>query len=325
MNTRPPEWHTPKSIYLAWPFDKQLWQNLLTSVQQEFIALVNALDHEHKVILFPNEEEYNKARHNFDKSTIYSPIITPFADIWLRDTMFIALNKDQVVIPVFNGWGKKYLFNHDKDLSTRLAKMLNKEMILSKLCFEGGAIESNGADTMLTTEQCLLNSNRNPNINKNTVEREFTKLFGIKKTIWLKRGLLNDHTDGHIDTIARFVAHNKVMIMMPHGKDDPNYEILHEIKDSLKHETCADGSKLELIEVPSPGKVLNQDHTIMPASYLNFIINHDAIIVPIYDSKFDDKAINNFEQTLSQKVIPLKAKAILEGGGAFHCISQEVW
>lgn len=328
MYFRPAEWRKGKVIWLAWPFDLTLWGDDLAPAQKEFVALVHALRNEQLVILFPSYEEINQA--SFKQSSHVDFKVLPYGDIWLRDTMpiFVKDDKNQTVavLPQFNGWGGKYQFADDLSLASRVADSLLVQKLPSPLIFEGGSIECDGLGTLITTEQCLLNPNREgtKKPDKSTFEREFARVFGAKKVIWLKNGLKNDHTDGHIDTIARFIGPQKVAIMVPE-RSDPNYDELIAIKKQLEHETDALGKKLELIELPSPGAILNRQGELMPASYLNFIIGDETMVVPLYQSPRDDEAVHILADAVKLDVEGLSARAILTGGGAFHCISQEFY
>ena len=327
MFIRPAEWRKNKTIWLAWPWDQDLWCDDLVDAQKEFIALVKALSRERIVIVAPNDKEQHTIAARLGSAADVSYTVLAYGDIWLRDTMPIFV-RDQAenivaVLPQFNGWGKKYEFADDVDLSERMAKLLHAPIARSLIVFEGGAVECDGAGTLLTTEQCLLNKNRNPLVSKGQIEEEFARLFGCKKIIWLKEGLKNDHTDGHIDTIARFIAPKTIAIMIPNTKTDPNYRVLMAIKEQLAHETDADGNNFSLVEVPSCGEVLSRDGKIMPASYLNFIIGDETLVVPLYGSPHDDQALLSIKSHVPLTVIGSSAKAILSGGGAFHCISQE--
>jgi agmatine deiminase len=329
MYTRPAEWRKDKVIWLAWPFDQALWGEDLAGAQKEFIALVSALKNEHVVVLCPNSEELKLLSAHIDEHDNLSLKIVPYGDIWLRDTLPIFVKDERgrtvAMIPKFNGWGKKYLFNNDEDLSTRVADLLLCPKIYSRVVFEGGAIESDGAGTFLTTEQCLLNINRNPSLNKKAIEEDWQAHLGAQKVIWLKEGLKNDHTDGHIDTLVRFIGPQKITIMHPNFKDEPNYTVLRAIKEQLSKETDAYDHHFELVELPSPGIVLNRHGDLMPASFLNFIIGDHTAIIPLYGTSYDNEAVKILSSALRLKVVGLSAKAILTGGGAFHCISQEYY
>jgi agmatine deiminase len=329
MYMRPAEWHTGKTIWLAWPFDQSLWGDDLYAAQREFISLVHALSSENLVVMVPNKDELVRMSGQIPNGPHIALKVIPYGDIWLRDTLPIFVKDEHghtvAVIPTFNGWGNKYLFDDDRDLSVRVANLLLIKKVFSKIVFEGGAIESDGAGTILTTEQCLLNPNRNPSRKKDEIEENFKTLFGASKVIWLKAGLKNDHTDGHIDTIARFIGPQRIAIMTPRHRSDPNYDVLMDIKETLSDQSDAHGNKFELIEIPSPGVVLNRDGQIMPASYLNFLMGDETLVVPLYGSVYDQEAVALLKQAVKLNVIGISARFILTGGGAFHCISQEYY
>lgn len=329
MLFRPPEWQKNKTIWLAWPYDQALWQENLAKAQREFIALTQVLASERLVLLFPHQAELQAHRVRFVPGAHHRFACLNYADIWIRDTFPIAVlgpnEAPELVQPSFNGWGNKYLFEADRDLSERAAKLLGWPALKSALVFEGGAIECDGAGTLLTTEQCLLNDNRNKGWDKSTIEQEFARLFGTQKVIWLKEGLKFDHTDGHIDTIARFIGPATVAIMVPKEKSDPNYDVLMAIKAQLAAETDAQGRKLKLLELPSCGAVYSSEGQLMPASFLNFVIGDHTLAVPTYGTPFDDEAVDVVAGYAACAVQGSSAKAILSGGGAFHCMSQEYY
>jgi agmatine deiminase len=327
MYFRPAEWRKNKTIWLAWPYDSSLWGKDLAPAQEEFVALVLALKREEVVVIAPNEKQLEMvaARTMDHKKIVYK--VMPYGDIWLRDTFPIFV-KDQgdetaAVLPQFNGWGQKYLFDDDLTLSKRAVEEAAVPFVSSPIVFEGGAIECDGEGTLLTTEQCLLNPNRNPSVDKKTIENEFALIFGATRTIWLKQGLKNDHTDGHIDTLARFIAPQTLAIMVPANKTDPNFDVLLAIEDQLRSEVDAKGRKFNLVKLPSPGEIFHREGPLMPASYLNFLIGDETLIVPLYGARNDQEAVEIFRNATDLKVVGLSAKAILSGGGAFHCISQE--
>lgn len=329
MYCRPAEWRNHKTIWLAWPYDRALWGDNLGPAQQEFLHLVKALYREQLVIIFPTKEEFDLTVIKFGEQAGIIYKIMPYGDIWLRDTLPIFVKDDcgetTAIIPQFNGWGGKYLFADDLDLAVMVADSLKIPKVFSSLVFEGGAVECDGAGTILTTKQCLLNANRNLGLSKDVIEQELSHLFGAKKVIWLEHGLKNDHTDGHIDTIARFIAPHTIAVMTPSSTNDPNYEVMLAIRKQLAAETDADGYRFHLVEVPSPCAVTNRDGDIMPASYLNFIMGDHTLVVPLYGTIFDDDVVRVFKGVVDLEVIGLSAKAILTGGGAFHCISQEFY
>jgi agmatine deiminase len=332
---QPAEWEPHTACWLAWPSHRDLWLEHLEAVQSEFVDLCKAIaQSENLEILVLDEASEKTARDRLGDLPARLHRI-PFGDIWMRDiapifavgsvgsvgsarTQLAALNF------IWNGWGQKYLLDHDDQVAARITKSLDIHAFTFPWILEGGAVEVDGQGTCLTTRQCLLNENRNPYMSQTEIEAGLCGALGVEKILWLDRGLLNDHTDGHIDTIARFVAPGGVVCMSVQDSDDPNSEVFTEISTQLRSFTDACGQKLEVIEIPSPGLVLDPDGEIMPASYLNFYIANNSVVVPIYGSKYDEKAVEAIAACFPQHTtVGLSAKHILLGGGAFHCITQQ--
>ncbi|HEY9837966.1 MAG TPA: agmatine deiminase family protein, partial [Vampirovibrionales bacterium] len=224
----------------------------------------------------------------------------------------------------FNGWGEKYILPGDAQVAKNISDRLNLPSHHFPVTLEGGAIEVDGEGTCLTTRQCLLNPNRNPQLTQSELEEILHAAFGVSKVLWLNQGLLNDHTDGHIDTIARFIAPGVVLCMEPRDTDDPNAAVLTEIAQNLSEMTDAKGRLLQVIRIPSPGKIVDDKGEIVPASYANFYIGNTTVVVPTYGAKSDQEAVEAIAKLFpSRRTIGRSAKAILLGGGAFHCITQQ--
>jgi agmatine deiminase len=188
---------------------------------------------------------------------------------------------------------------------------------------EGGSVEVDGEGTLLTTRQCLLHPNRNPSLTQAAAEGWLEEALGVQKVLWLAEGLMNDHTDGHVDTLARFVAPG-VVVCMEASLDDPNAPVLEAIGRDLDRMTDAQGRKLTVVRVPSPGRILGRDGAIMPASYVNFYIGNRAVVVPTYLSPHDDDAVEAIARLFPTRLtVGIDARSILSGGGAFHCITQQ--
>lgn len=251
-----------------------------------------------------------------------------YGDIWLRDTgPVFLLDPDGQGLAAslfrFDGWGGKYLFEADPLVGSKIVEFTKTPAIRHDLVLEGGAIEVDGEGTVLTTRQCLLGGGRNPGRSEAELEALLCTSLGVNKVLWLDRGLQNDHTDGHIDTLARFVAPGVVACMAP-AKDDPNHDALAGIIDDLGKMTDAKGRKLEILTVPSPGAVLDASGELMPASYMNFYIGNTAVVVPTYGAATDDDAVAAIAKAFpGRRTVGVDGKPILVGGGAFHCITQQ--
>ncbi len=298
-------------------------------MQSEFVDLCQAIaQSENLEILVLDEASEKTARDCLGDLPARLHRI-PFGDIWMRDIapiFTVGVERSQVAALnfIWNGWGGKYLLKHDDEVAARIAKSLDFSSFNFPWILEGGAVEVDGQGTCLTTRQCLLNKNRNPHMSQAEIEAGLCGALGVEKILWLDRGLLNDHTDGHIDTIARFVAPGVVTCMQAQDSNDPNSEVFTEIAMQLRAFTDVRDRKLEVIEIPSPGLVIDPDGEIMPASYLNFYIANDHVVVPIYGSNYDEKAVEAIAACFPQhKTVGLSAKHILLGGGAFHCITQQ--
>ncbi len=339
----PAEWEEHEAVWLAWPNDKELWGDALEATQKEFAALCAAIADvdpatkevrgEQLKILVPDEKTQHDAKEALSGlSAAFFKI--PFGDIWLRDTapLFLA-NEDGEIAPVrfsFNGWGEKYVLKNDSEVSANISAAWKKEssshssQFVFKQILEGGSVDFDGEGTCLTTRQCLLNPNRNPKMDQEAVEYFLEESLGVEKTLWLGDGLRNDHTDGHIDTIARFSEPGTILCMKASGKDDPNAERYMQMQKELSQMTDAQGRKINVKLIPSPGLIVNENNDIVPASYLNFYIANTTVIVPIYGSKYDQEALAEIAKCFPErKTVGLMALSILGGGGAFHCITQQ--
>ncbi|MBL8530981.1 MAG: agmatine deiminase family protein [Hyphomonadaceae bacterium] len=317
----PPEWAPHKALWTAWPSAADLWGEDLEPARAEVAAMIRALaDGGERVrVLAHGREAEASAKLALGKSAEVSP--GAFGDIWFRDTGPIFTRDGAALGFRFNGWGGKYVLPHDETVAGRLAAAAGVELIAHDFILEGGAIEMDGEGTLLTTRQCVLNPNRNA-WSEAQAEAALKRALGVSKVLWLDDGLMNDHTDGHIDNIARFVAPGRVVCQAPSG-DDPNATVLDEIARALEAMTDAQGRQLEVIRIPSPGFVPDEDGDAVPASHMNFIIGDGAVVVPVY-SESGDGAVKALAPLFpGRKVLGLPSHAILTGGGSFHCITQQ--
>ena len=323
--TQPAEWQPHAACWLAFPSHPDLWLEDLDRVQTEFVALANAIAKSEQLEILVLPESAALAKELMGDLPVRFHQI-PFGDIWMRDiTPIYVKNIDGKLGALhfqWNGWGGKYLLEHDDRVADNILKTLDIPTFEFDWVLEGGAIEVDGEGTCLTTKQCLLNPNRNPRMDQNAIETGLKNALGVEKILWIEDGLLNDHTDGHIDTIARFIAPHTVMCMQPSAEDDPNYQVLNDIAAQLESMTDAKGRKLNVIKIPSPHLVLDDQGEVMPASYLNFYISNDSVIIPTYGSANDHLAVQEIAKHFpTRQAIGLSAKHILLGGGAFHCIT----
>jgi len=321
--TIPPEWAPQRAIWTAWPSDPDLWEADLEPAREEVAAMVRAFALGERVrVLAATPEAAKSAVGRVGTAKV---IVATFDDIWLRDTgpIFAREKKKPVALGFqFNGWGGKYQLAGDADVGARIAEEAGVPYRANHFVLEGGAIEMDGEGTLLTTRQCLLNPNRNAGWDEAKAEAALKDALGVTKVLWLDEGLANDHTDGHIDNLARFVAPGVVVCQAPYKKD-ANAAVLDRIHEQLREMTDAKGRRLTVHRIPSPGLVLGEDDEPVPASHMNFLIGAKTVVVPIYSDSGDDAVRAIGALFPNRQTIGLSSHAILTGGGSFHCITQQ--
>jgi agmatine deiminase len=316
-----PEWAPHQAVWIGFPSDPDLWLGDLDEAEREVAAFAEAVhangEGEKVWLVAANDGAADKARRLAPFAEV---IVQPFGDIWLRDTGPIVLGSGRGRRAqgfAFNGWGGKYDLEGDQDIGMRLSAAAGLPFAKSDWVLEGGAIDGDGSGTVLTTEQCLLNPNRTT-LTRQELEQRLMADLGFERVVWLGSGLMNDHTDGHVDNLARYVAPGRVAIPSP-TKDDPNEAVYRDARERLKR------AKLDLVTLPSPGLILNDEGDIIPASYMNFYIGNAAVVVPQYGAPNDRAAVDVVQAFFPDRVaIGLRADHVLTGGGSFHCISQQV-
>jgi agmatine deiminase len=332
----PAEWDDHRAVWVAWPSHADLWEASLEPVRNawlEMAAAVADLDPvsgapcgERLEVLVPDERNEALARARMAGLPARFHRI-PFGDIWLRDTAPLFVKGDEGVAAVsfsFNGWGGKYLLPGDDLVSARVALAARRRAFTVPWVLEGGAVDVDSAGTCLTTRQCLLNPNRNPGMSLEDVEAGLRDALGVEAILWLGEGLRNDHTDGHVDTLARFVAEGVVVCMRAADSRDPNADALRKIESDLRSFRDAAGRRLDVVTIPSPGFTPGEDGEPMPASYVNFYIANRAVAVPLYGASADDAALRAFEPLFpGRRIAGVPARDLLAGGGAWHCITQQ--
>ena len=316
-----PEWAPHEAVWIGFPSDPELWVEDLVPAQEEVAAFARAVDAEGKgetVRLVAADQEAAAAARTL--APFAEIIVEPFGDIWLRDTgpIILGCGKDRRAQGFgFNGWGAKYDLPGDDSIGERLAQAAALPYARADWILEGGAIDGDGFGTVVTTEQCLLNPNRNM-LSRDEIERRLRDDLHFERVVWLGEGLANDHTDGHVDNLARFVAPGRVAIPTP-TKDDPNEAVYKDAARRLK------AARLDVVSLPSPGRVENEDGDIIPASYMNFYIGNAAVVVPQYGAANDKAAVAVVRALFpDHQAVGLRADHVLTGGGSFHCISQQI-
>lgn len=319
----PAEWEPHEAVWVGFPGNPKEWPEQLAEAQREVAAFANAIcdDGDGERVMLVCRDQGDADRAACLAHSQVEILIEPFGDIWLRDTGPITTvdgNDRQAHDFRFNGWGRKFEMAGDQDIGQRLSALTGMEIISHDWVLEGGAIDGDGAGNLVTTEQCLLNPNRNSDLTKDQASKYLQQALNISNICWLGDGLMADHTDGHVDNLARFVAEGRVAIPKAGNADDPNREIFD---DASRRATAAG---LNVVRIPSVGPY-EVDGSTAPASYMNFYIGNRVVAVPQYGAKADYAAVEAITDLFPErKIMGLPSKALLHGGGSFHCISQQI-
>jgi agmatine deiminase len=331
----PAEFAKQSAMWLSWPHKEASWPGKIESiypVYAQFIKLVsegqrvniNVLDETMKVKAARHIEESGADLHNIRF------FIHPTNDAWCRDhgPAFLinpsAAEKKMIVDWGYNAWGGKYPpFDLDDNIPTLIGKEYGIPVVYPGIVMEGGSVDFNGKGTILTTTSCLLNKNRNPHLSQKEIEKYLIDYYGVDNILWLGDGIVGDDTDGHIDDITRFVNSETVVTVIEGNKKDENYEPLQENLKALSKMRLETGKQMNIVELPMPGAIVYEDMRL-PASYANFYIANEYVIVPTYRDKNDDKALNILQSCFpDRKVVGLDSVDIIWGLGSFHCLSQQ--
>lgn len=320
----PPEWHPQSLLWIGFPHDGEEWPGFLGAAQEQIARFANAVAESGQEVRLIVRDAANEARARSLCSAAVMLERRRYGDIWLRDTGPVFYSNDRCALFTFNGWGGKYVLDHDDTVGAFVAIQAQADATRWDRVLEGGAVDCDGEGTILTTRECLLNPNRNPLMTPDQIRGLLGDALGGAAVIWIERGLLNDHTDGHVDNIARFIAPGVVACQAPADSDDPNTERLDEIANFLKLQRDARGRMLQVVRIPSPGRVEDEDGDIVPASHMNFIIGNATVVVPTYGTATAHAAVAALKPYFpGRNVVGLPSNHILTGGGSFHCITQQ--
>jgi agmatine deiminase len=316
----PAEWAEQEWLWIGFPHDASLWLGDLVPAQEQIAAFANAVAETGQEVRLVVRDAANemRARELVTGGVLFER--HAYGDIWLRDSgplvVFVERGRRIARRFGFNGWGGKYQLEGDLEIGGTLAEAAGLPSDRMDWILEGGAIDTDGTGLVVTTEQCLLNPNRNPHLSKAEIEARLREQLGFDRVLWLGDGLLGDHTDGHVDNLARFVAPGTLAIPVPSGPDDPNAAVYAD----ARARALAFG--LAVHEVPSPGR-LDEAGIVEPASYMNFVLGNGVVVVPTYGSYHDDEAVAAIGALFpGRAAVGLRAEAVLTGGGSFHCASQ---
>ncbi|MEL7319324.1 MAG: agmatine deiminase family protein [Pseudomonadota bacterium] len=317
----PPEWAPQDWLWIGFPHLAEEWPGFLEAAQEQIAAFANAVAESGQEVRLLVRNEANEARAKAlvsDKVTLQRRI---YGDIWLRDTgpLIVFEGRERAARRfAFNGWGGKYEMPGDETIGAQLAGEAGLPLESSAMVLEGGAVDTDGTGLAITTEQCLLNPNRNRWMLRSDIEAELAQRLGFERIVWLGDGLINDHTDGHVDNLARFVAPGRIVVPQATGPDDPNAAIYEDAS------VRAAAAGIEVVRIPSPGRI-ERDGVVEPASYVNFAITTRLVAVPTFGSPHDAVGVAAIAELFpDRETIGLPADAVLAGGGGFHCASQQM-
>jgi agmatine deiminase len=329
----PAEWEKHDAIWLAWPHDPTTFPNRVERVEAVYVQIIEAIHEGEQVNLFVNNNHIKKKvatifkEANIDVCKI-NFYVFDYADVWFRDygPIFVKNKKHELAMIHwdFNSWGEKYeTLLKDQNVPNFIKQEMSLKCFKPGIVIEGGSNDVNGKGTLITTEQCLLNKNRNPDLSKEQIEKCLSDYLGVNHFIWLKRGILGDDTDGHIDDIARFVNPTTIVCAYQEDKNDVDFEVLKENYELLSESVDQSGKKLKIVKLPTP-KVVSDENERLPASYTNFYIGNQKVLVPVFDYKNDVKALSILQCLFPyRKVVGIRCVDLVYGFGTIHCISQQ--
>jgi len=324
----PAEWEPQEAIWLSWPHNQTTWPDgFLREVELSYVEIIQALHRQQKIKLLVRSADAEARIRDILRNSgvqlsqvIFYQIATE--DAWIRDygpTFVVKTDGELAMVKwKFNAWGEKYedLLN-DNRIPYELNRIENLPLFEPGIVLEGGSIEVNGAGIVLTTEQCLLNRNRNPQLSREDIENYLKDYLSVSSVVWLKEGIVGDDTDGHIDDIARFVDRETVVCAFEDDPSDENHELLKENFELLKQ------SGFRVIKLPMPGFV-GDDQGRLPASYANFYIGNGAIVVPQFGHANDQRALDILRDCFpGRRIVGVNCTAMVHGLGTIHCCSQQ--
>ena len=323
----PAEWAPHDRCWMAWPCREELWEEGLAAARNAYAEVAKAIAGFEPVIMLVNDGDVAEAARRCGASVSCQAM--PLDDSWMRDSgpSFIIDGRGGLagVDWRFNAWGDKFLpYDRDALVAERLLERLSVRRYAAPLVLEGGSIHVDGEGTLLTSEECLLHPNRNPDLDRAAIEDLLRRYLGVRSFVWLGQGLDKDDTDGHVDNIACFVRPGVVMAVTCDDPADPNHAILQDNLARLRKARDAKGRALEIIELPLPREPRYLDGHRLALSYVNFYIANGGIVMESFDDANDAQAREIvFKAFPDRQVVQLPALDILAGGGGIHCITQQ--
>ena len=330
----PAEWEPHEATWISWPQpDCNSFPGSYDRVLPTFIKMVEALAESEIVRINVSGVEQEKAVRKLLRSCPPDRVEyfhIPTDEPWCRDHGPIFVKRDKspqlaVLNFGFNAWGYKLSpFDEDNAVPPAIAKALGLPAFnFEHFILEGGSIDTNGQGTLLTTESCLLNPNRNPTLDRTSIEKKLRDKLSVKKILWLGDGIEGDDTDGHVDDITRFIGPSTVITAVEEDEHDPNFEPLQQNLDRLHTMRLADGEPLHVLTLPMPTRIM-RDGQRLPASYANFYIANSIVLLPVFNEHNDSWAVSALHEAFpNRRIVPIDCRELIWGLGAFHCLTQQ--
>ncbi len=330
----PAEWEEQDGVLLAWPHADSDWREDLPLVEPVFLAIAQVVARFQRVLIVapqtaPLAERLRRTGVDLGRVSLY-PL--PTNDTWARDFGPITVFEDGKPLLYdfgFNGWGLKFAAHFDNRITTELARLgvfATCRVSVPGLVLEGGSIESDGAGTLLTTAQCLLEANRNPHLSRAQIEEKLGELFGVDHVLWLEHGYLaGDDTDSHIDTLARFAPDNTILYVRCDDDRDEHYGALALMEAELRALRTRGGGRFRLLPLPWPKACLGDVGERLPATYANFLVINGAVLVPTYDDPADAEACAVIARAFpGREIVPVDCRALIRQHGSLHCVTMQL-
>jgi agmatine/peptidylarginine deiminase len=329
----PPEWAHQSAVLLAWPYAEGSFNPWLVDVEQTYINIAAAISQRQRLIIAcHNEKLQHRIVQLLGERPAIALIVLPYDDVWVRDTAPITVDTADGIRFLnfrFNAWGGKYKHDDDAKLATRLhaSGVLGRHPIQhTDFVLEGGSIETDGAGTLLTTTRCLLNPNRNPELDQLQIEQRLKHYLGLNRIIWLRHGYAEgDDTDAHIDTLARFCPKDTIAYTVCDRPDDPLYDELKAMEAELQALRTTANRPYRLVALPIPGIINSEAGERLPATYANFLIINEAVLVPTYDdATADTLALERIASCFpDREIVAIPATPLIRQYGSIHCMSMQ--
>ena len=327
MRYFPAEFEPQSFVQLIFPHPKSDWIEYLEEARSCFVNIANAIARYEPCLIICDDVELVKSYFTLNDNLIFVHYQTN--DTWARDCSALSVideEEDEALLLdfTFTGWGGKFDAIDDNAMSANLAKIYGAHMNKIDLILEGGGVESNGIGALLVTSECLLNPNRNSHLNKQQTEEILKNELGVEQILWLNHGYLaGDDTDSHIDTLARFIDTDTIMYVKCTDTKDEHYDELSKMEKELMALRDSDNEPFNLIALPMTNPIF-YDNERLPATYANFLIINDAVLVPIYNDSHDEEAIKIFKHAFrGRDIIPIDCSVLIRQHGSLHCVTMQ--